>query len=629
MRAMKPDREANTAAGAKWDLHTIRRFASYIWPENRADLRLRLIMALIWLFAAKAVTVMVPYIFKLVIDGLNTMNPAATAAGKAALLGSGVILAFIVAYAIGRFAMTGFVQLSAGLFAKITQNAVRRLSLETFRHLHRLSLRYHLARRTGALGRVMERGARAVEIIIRFSLFQIVPTVLELGMVFIVLAWYFGIYYALVITITIGFYLAFTFYATEWRTRIRRQMNEADTNAYSRAIDSLLNYETVKYFGNENLEARHFDKAVGAYEAGAIKTAVSLSVLNAGQSFIYSIGLGICMVMSARAVMRGEMSIGDFVMVNAYLVQMYQPLFFIGMVYRDIKQSLVDIENTFELLETPPEVVDSPDAKALKITEARICFDNVSFSYDPNRPILKQVSFNVEPGQSVAVVGPSGAGKSTISRLLFRFYETTSGSISIDGQNINDVTQASLRATIGMVPQDTVLFNDSIGYNIGYGRPGATIEEIRQAAAMAQIDDFIEHLPDGYDTQVGERGLKLSGGEKQRVAIARTILKSPPVLVLDEATSALDTATEKEIQSALEQVAKNRTTLMIAHRLSTVVHADRIIVLEKGRITETGNHEELMALGGVYAGLWNQQRRSHNDTGTERTGETAALGVRN
>ncbi len=618
MRAMKQNREANSEGDANWNLHTIGRFASYIWPKNRTDLRLRLIIALLSLFAAKAVTIMVPYVFKLAIDGLNATNPAATASGKAVILGSGVILAFIIAYAVGRFAMTGFVQLSAGLFAKITQNAVRRLSLETFRHLHRLSLRYHLERRTGALGRVMERGARAVEIIIRFSLFQIVPTILELGMVFIVLAWYFNLYYALVIVVTIGFYLAFTFYATEWRTRIRRQMNEADSNAYSRAIDSLLNFETVKYFGNEELEARHFDKAVGAYEAGAIKTGVSLSILNAGQSFIYSIGLGICMLMSARAVMRGELSIGDFVMLNAYLVQMYQPLFFIGMVYRDIKQSLVDIENTFELLETPPEVVDTPGAEELQITEARISFRNVCFSYDSNRPILKQVSFDVEPGQSVAVVGPSGAGKSTISRLLFRFYETTSGSISIDGQNINNVTQKSLRAAIGMVPQDTVLFNDSIGYNIAYGRPGASIEEVRQAAKMAQIDDFIEHLPDGYDTQVGERGLKLSGGEKQRVAIARTILKSPPILVLDEATSALDTATEKEIQSALEQVSKNRTTLMIAHRLSTVVHADRIIVLEKGRIIETGHHEELMALGGVYAGLWNQQRKSRKDAGAEK-----------
>lgn len=614
MRSMKLNSAADAQPGDEpsqkqnWDWTTVGRFLRYVWPEGRPDLRMRVALALLSLFAAKGVTVVVPYLLKLATDGLNALPAAGNSTGKALILSGAVVFGFIGVYALGRFAMTGFVQLSGGLFAKVTQNAVRRLSLESFTHLHELSLRYHLERRTGALSRVMERGARAVETIIRFSLFQIVPTALELLLVFLVLAFYFDLTYALVISVTIGLYLVFTFQATEWRTRIRRQMNESDTEAYSRAIDSLLNFETVKYFGNEQVEARRFDQAMQAYEKGAVRTYTSLSVLNAGQAFIYSIGLGLCMAMSARGVMQGTMTIGDFVMVNAYLIQMYQPLFFIGMVYRDIKQSLVDIENTFELLGTPAEVFDRPDAAELMVENSEIEFRNVSFAYSPDRPILKNISFTVPEGQTLAIVGASGAGKSTLSRLLFRFYDPVGGAVLIGGQDIASVSQRSLRAAIGMVPQDTVLFNDSIAYNIRYGRIEASDGEVEDAARLAQIHDFITSLPEGYQAMVGERGLKLSGGEKQRVAIARTILKGPPILVLDEATSALDTATEKDIQSALDHVSANRTTLMIAHRLSTVVHADRIIVLDKGQIAESGDHEELMKLGGIYAKLWKQQR---------------------
>lgn len=614
MRSMKLNSAADAQPGDEpsqkqnWDWTTVSRFLRYVWPEGRPDLRMRVALALLSLFAAKGVTVVVPYLLKLATDGLNALPAAGNSTGKALILSGAVVFGFIGVYALGRFAMTGFVQLSGGLFAKVTQNAVRRLSLESFTHLHELSLRYHLERRTGALSRVMERGARAVETIIRFSLFQIVPTALELLLVFLVLAFYFDLTYALVISVTIGLYLVFTFQATEWRTRIRRQMNESDTEAYSRAIDSLLNFETVKYFGNEQVEARRFDQAMQAYEKGAVRTYTSLSVLNAGQAFIYSIGLGLCMAMSARGVMQGTMTIGDFVMVNAYLIQMYQPLFFIGMVYRDIKQSLVDIENTFELLGTPAEVFDQPDAAELMVENSEIEFRNVSFAYSPDRPILKNISFTVPEGQTLAIVGASGAGKSTLSRLLFRFYDPVGGAVLIGGQDIASVSQRSLRAAIGMVPQDTVLFNDTIAYNIRYGRIEASDGEVEDAARLAQIHDFITSLPEGYQAMVGERGLKLSGGEKQRVAIARTILKGPPILVLDEATSALDTATEKDIQSALDHVSANRTTLMIAHRLSTVVHADRIIVLDKGQIAESGDHEELMKLGGIYAKLWKQQR---------------------
>ncbi len=607
-----PSENKPGVGGDSWSVTTLRRFGGYIWPPGRPDLRLRVVFAIMAIFLAKIITAVVPYFYKLAIDALAPALPGSPAAVNAAA-GVSVAVMFIIAYAVGRVLMVAMAQLGAGLFARVTQNAARNMARETFEHLHRLSLRFHLERRTGALSRIMERGNRAVENIVRFSLFQIIPTTLELVLVFAVLAFYFSFSFSLVIMVTVVTYVTFTFIATEWRTRIRRQMNEADTESYSRAIDSLLNFETVKYFSNEKLETRRFDEAAAAYEKAAIKTSVSLSLLNSGQALIYSTGLGICMVMAGWRVAEGTITVGDFVMVNAYLVQMYQPLFFIGSVYRDIRQGLVDIENIFEVLAIAPELEDTPGAPPLAVPEGEVEFDRISFAYDAARPILRDVSFTVPPGKTLAIVGPSGAGKSTISRLIFRFYDVNDGAIRIDGQDIRAVTQKSLRSSIGMVPQDTVLFNDTIRYNILYGRADASEAAMREAARMAQIDDFILSLPEGYDTVVGERGLKLSGGEKQRVAIARTILKAPPILVLDEATSALDTATEKEIQSSLDLVAQNRTTIMIAHRLSTVVHADQIIVLDQGRVAERGDHATLMKKKGIYARLWEQQRKAQDE----------------
>jgi len=506
--------------------------------------------------------------------------------------------------------MVLFAQLRDVVFTVVSQNAVRRLADRTFRHLHALSLSFHLERRTGGLNRVIERGIAGVDTVMRMAVLNSIPTAVELVMIAGLVAWYFGWIYVVAVFVTVVCYVWFTFFASEKRIAIRRDMNESDTEAHSKSVDSLLNFETVMYFGNEELEARRFDASMARYEKAAVRAYTSLGVLNTGQAVIFTLGMVSCMLLAARDVMQGTLTVGDFVMINAILLQLYMPLNFMGMVYREIKQGLIDMETMFALLDEPAQIVDRPGAKPLDVKKGTIKFDHVSFAYDPGRPILKDVSFEVPAGKMVAIVGPSGAGKSTISRLLFRFYELSHGDVTIDGQNIKDVTQSSLRAAIGMVPQDTVLFNDTIEYNIRYGKPEATTAEVREAARLAQIDEFIMTLPQGYDALVGERGLKLSGGEKQRVAIARTILKSPPVLMLDEATSALDSHTEKEIQDALERVARDRTSLVIAHRLSTVVHADNIIVLDHGEIVEQGTHTELLAKGGLYASLWARQREA-------------------
>jgi ATP-binding cassette subfamily B protein len=489
-------------------------------------------------------------------------------------------------------------------------NAVRRLADRTFRHMHVLSLRFHLERRTGGLSRIIERGTKGIETIVRMAMLTVIPTAVELVFVFGVLAIQFNWRYLVVVAVMVTLYLWFTYVASEWRIALRRTMNDSDTDASSKTVDSLLNYETVKYFGNEEWEARRFDRSMARYENAAVKTYVSLAWLNAGQVVIFTLGLATVMGMSAVDVMAGRNTIGDFVLVNAMMIQFYQPLNLMGMIYREIKQGLIDIEAMFRLLARGPEIEDRPGAKPLTIGAGTLRFDHVRFHYDADRPILQDVSFEVPAGHTVAIVGPSGAGKSTISRLLFRFYEVTGGAITIDGQDIRDVTQDSLRDEIGMVPQDTVLFNDTILYNIGYGHTGSTPEQIHEAARLARIDDFIRTLPGGYDSEVGERGLKLSGGEKQRVAIARTILKAPPILVLDEATSALDSYTEKEIQDELERISRGRTTLVIAHRLSTIIGADEIIVLDHGRVAERGTFAELLAMNGMFAGMWWRQQEA-------------------
>ncbi|MDA7946005.1 MAG: ABC transporter ATP-binding protein/permease [Hyphomicrobiaceae bacterium] len=587
----------------------MRELLPYVWLKDRPDLKWRVVLAFVALVAAKAVTVAVPFAYKAVVDWFT--NDATGAEAFASPLALAAIPAMlIVAYGMGRVMMIAFAQLRDVLFTRVGQNAVRMLANQTFRHLHQLSLRFHLERRTGGLSRVIERGIKAVELIIRMTILNSIPTVIEVGMIAVLMAVYFGWQFLAIVTVTMVVYVWFTFQASEWRIEIRRDWNDADNEANSKAVDSLLNYETVKYFGNEDLETRRFDKSMAKYEDAAIRTFSSLGILNAGQALIFAVGLTACMYLAAKGVVAGELTVGDFVMVNALLIQLQQPLNLLGMVYRDIKQGLVDLETMFALLEKEPEIVDAPGAKPLEISKGRLEFKDVSFSYDPDRKILKNVSFDVPAGQMVAIVGPSGAGKSTISRILFRFYDVSGGGVLIDGQDIRDVTQHSLRAAIGMVPQDTVLFNDTIEYNIRYGDPEASEKKIREAAKLAQIHDFIMTLPQKYETMVGERGLKLSGGEKQRVAIARTILKGPPILMLDEATSALDSYTEKEIQESLERVARDRTTLVIAHRLSTVVHADNIIVLEKGRIVEQGTHAALLRRQGLYAGMWQRQREA-------------------
>jgi ATP-binding cassette, subfamily B, heavy metal transporter len=578
----------------------------FIWPQGRPDLRVRVVVAFAVLLLAKLVTVAVPIFYKDATDRL-TAGAGAIHTGQGLMLGVGALL---IAYGTGRVLTMVLTQIRDVIFTEVGQHAVRQLNVRTFMHLHRLSLRFHLERRTGGLSRVIERATRGIELIIRMGILNVVPTALELALVAGLLLYYFDWRYVAIVIVTVAVYMWFTFAASEWRIAIRREMNDSDTDANTKAIDSLLNFETVKYFGNEALEARRFDSSMARYERAAIKTFHSLGVLNSGQALIFTIGMTACMLLAARGVMAGTHTIGEFVMINALMIQLYMPLNFMGMVYREIKQGLVDLEAMFALLDEHPEVKDKPGAKPLSATKGEIRFANVGFRYEHQRSILKDLSFEVPAGKMVAIVGPSGAGKSTLSRILFRFYDIEAGQVTIDRQDIRDVTQESLRAAIGVVPQDTVLFNDTIFYNIKYGRFDATDEEIYAAARLAQIDGFIRTLPDGYKTMVGERGLKLSGGEKQRVAIARTILKGPPILILDEATSALDSHTEREIQDALDRVARNRTTLVIAHRLSTIVHADNILVLEKGRLVEQGTHAQLIAKGGLYASLWARQRQA-------------------
>ncbi len=585
------------------NIATARAILPYLWMEDRPDLKQRVVVSIIALVLAKLATISAPFFYKEIINDLAPANTAATATTIIV-----APIALILIYGIARIMMVAIAQIRDAIFAKVGQNAVRHLARQTFAHLHQLSLRFHLEKRTGGLSRVIDRGTKGIEITLRYSLFNTFPTLLEMVFVCVVLWLNFSILYALVTAITVILYIWFTYKATEWRIELRRRMNEADNEAGGKAVDSLLNFETVKYFGNEQYETDRFDVSMAKYEQAATKTMTSLSFLNSGQIIIFTTGMFISMVLAGQGVAAGTLTIGDFVMVHAFLIQLYLPLNFLGSVYRDIKQGLLDIETMFDVLSVDPEIADPKNAPALKVDKGEIEFNHVSFSYDPLRPILKDVSFKVPAGKTVAIVGPSGAGKSTISRILFRFYDISAGSVSIDGQDIREVSQKSLRACLGMVPQDTVLFNDTIGYNIHYGHPGRSDEEVIEAAKLAQIHDFIMELPDGYDAMVGERGLKLSGGEKQRIAIARTILKSPPILILDEATSALDTYTEREIQEALKLVSKGRTTLVIAHRLSTVVDADQIIVLEKGVIIERGSHEQLLKKQGLYAGMWQRQQ---------------------
>ncbi|WP_333847729.1 ABC transporter ATP-binding protein/permease, partial [Phaeobacter italicus] len=566
-------------------LRTLRKVGPYLWPKDQAWVKYRVVAALAVLVLAKVIAVYTPMLYKGAVDSLAGEGVPPLALGAVGLT---------VAYGMARILTTGFQQLRDAVFAPVGQRALRRLALETFRHIHRLSMRYHITRKTGGLSRIIERGVKGVEFLLRFLLFSIGPLILELTLVAVILAVLFDIWYLVVVAVTVGLYVWFTFAVTEWRVKLRREMNNQDTDANQKAIDSLLNYETVKYFGAEEREAARYDVAMRGYARAALKTAYSLAFLNFGQSLVITAGLVAVMVMAAIGVQAGQLTVGDFVMVNAYMIQITVPLNFLGTVYREIRQSLVDMGEMFDLIEQDPDVTDRPGAGELQVKGGTITLKDVRFGYDSDRQILKGVSLTAKAGETVAIVGSTGSGKSTIGRLLFRFYDVTSGALCIDGQDVRDVTQKSLHSAIGVVPQDTVLFNDTIRYNIAYGRDGATQEEVEQAAKDAQIHDFILRLPEGYDTQVGERGLKLSGGEKQRVGIARTLLKNPPILLLDEATSALDTDTEQEIKDALTRAGQGRTVITIAHRLSTVAEADQIIVLEQGEIAEQGTHDELL-----------------------------------
>lgn len=622
---MAPANQTKTiSADTSNPFRTIVNLWPYMWPSDRADLKLRVVWATIILVIAKVVLILVPYFFKWATDALNN-KPDALGFLPQFLTGAVML---VLAYNLARLLQAGLNQLRDALFASVGQHAVRQLAYKTFVHMHQLSLRFHLERRTGGLSRVIERGTKGIETIVRFTILNSVPTLIEFLLTAVIFWWGYGFSYLLVTAITVWLYIWFTVKASDWRIAIRRSMNDSDTDANTKAIDSLLNFETVKYFGNEEMEAKRFDRSMERYEKAATQVWTSLGWLNFGQAVIFGAGTAVMMIMSALAVQRGEQTLGDFVFINAMLIQLAIPLNFIGFVYREIRQGLTDIEHMFDLLDVEAEVVDRPDARQLAIANGAIAFKDVHFAYDSARPILKGISFEVPAGKTVAVVGPSGAGKSTLSRLLYRFYDVQQGTITIDGQDVRDVTQKSLRGVIGMVPQDTVLFNDTIAYNIRYGRVSATEEEVVAAAEAAQIASFIQSLPEGFQAMVGERGLKLSGGEKQRVAIARTILKAPPILILDEATSALDTRTEQEIQSALDVVSRNRTTLVIAHRLSTVINADEIIVLKDGVIAERGTHGELIERDGLYASMWSRQREATQaEEQLKRVRESDDLGI--
>lgn len=587
----------------KSGMRTIRKVAPYLWPADKPSIKLRVVLALIALVLARAVAVAAPMYYGAVVDVLGAegenLEPSAFFAFGA--------VALVVIYGLLRLASVGLNQLRDVVFAVVGQRALRKLALETFEHMHALSLRYHITRKTGGLSRIIERGVKGVEFLLRFMLLSIGPLILELIMISTILFFVFDVSYLAVVVVTIAVYIWFTFKVTELRVQIRKEMNDQDTDANQKAIDSLLNFETVKYFGAEQREAKRYDESMKGYEAAALKTNYSLAVLNFGQSFLITGGLVLVMVMAAIGVQNGELTVGEFVMVNAYMIQITMPLNFLGTVYREIRQALVDMGEMFDLLEQLAEVTDKPNAKELDVKGGHIAFKAVDFGYDPDRQILKTLDLDVKPGRTVAVVGPSGSGKSTIGRLLFRFYDVNGGGVSIDGQDIRDVTQASLHDALGIVPQDTVLFNDTIGYNIAYGREGATRDDVIAAAKAAKIHDFVLSLPDGYETTVGERGLKLSGGEKQRVGIARTLLKNPPILLLDEATSALDTETERDIQDSLKAMSTGRSVITIAHRLSTIVDADKIVVLENGHLVEQGTHDELLELGARYSSMWHRQ----------------------
>ena len=594
----------------------------YLWPrppaENWLELRVRVAAAMACLVLAKLTVVYVPVLFKEAVDALTPTGGAAVAA---------VPIAVLIAYGAARVFGVAFAELRDAIFAKVGHRSMRLLALRTFRHLHALSLRYHLERQTGGLSRAIERGTKGIENLLSWTLFTIFPTLVEIVLVTGVLWALLDFWFAFIVLVTVAIYSAYTVAVTEWRIKFRRQLNESDSDASTKAIDSLLNYETVKYFGNEEHEAGRFDKAMRRYERAAVLSDQSLSLLNVGQGFIIAIGLTLVMYRAGVGVVAGTMTVGEFVLVNAYMLQLYQPLNMLGFMYREVKQALVDMESMFSLLRVHREIQDKPGAPPLAVAGGEVSFDRVKFRYEARRSILHEVSFNVPAGKTIAIVGPSGAGKSTISRILFRFYDVEGGTVRIDGQDIRDVTQSSLRNAIGIVPQDTVLFNDTLYYNIAYGRPGATREEVEEAARLAHLHHFIKQLPDGYEAMVGERGLKLSGGEKQRVAIARTILKRPRILIFDEATSALDTHTEKEIQSNLREVSADRTTLVIAHRLSTVIDADEIIVLDKGRIVERGRHGELLAKNAVYAALWRRQQEAVGGEAAKDVPELSAAAV--